>query len=93
MVLTEQSQQEQTGREPRSEQQWSVEPDGGGSPLQVQVVEIRNRLGRPSVFETDEELEEFLAWLEAERHRDRDLYRQMPTDWDDPEVWLPEEWP
>lgn len=47
----------------------------------------------PTLFETDEELDEFLAWLDAERHRDRDLYRQLPSDWDDPEVWPPDEWP
>ena len=44
-------------------------------------------------IEPDEELDEFLAWLYAERHRDADLSRQRPDDYDDPDVWRPEEWP
>jgi hypothetical protein len=47
----------------------------------------RDASNAPSTFESDEELEEFLAFTYAERHRDVDLPSAV-----DPASWTPT-WP
>ena len=43
----------------------------------VRPIESVDELAAPGVFESDEEFDEFLAWLHGERHRDEDLSRQV----------------
>lgn len=45
------------------------------------------------IFGSDEEFDAFHAQLHADRHGDDDLSRQRSQDWDDPEVWGPDERP
>ena len=59
----------------------------------VRPIDSVEELAVPGVFESDEELDEFLAWLHRERRRDEDLSRQAPADWDEPGVWSIDEWP
>lgn len=88
MVLTEQiSHEQQPGSRERETTEELARRQG------VRPIESVGEPAASGVFESDEELDEFLAWLHRERHRDEDLSRQMPADWDEPGVWSMDEWP